>query len=175
MTEQPTDDTRPLPYIAALLGLSERRVNQLADQGVIPKTDRGRYDLRATVSAYMDYLRKAARRGRSVKGDAEPDGGDGDAEQKADLRLKLAKAEQEEIKLEQMRGESHSADEVERELSKMLGAFRTRCLALPTKLAPLIVNETNPAAVQAVLKTGIHECLSELADYDPDKFASPTN
>ena len=37
--------TQPIGVIAKLLDLSERRVQQLSREGVIPKAERGQYDL----------------------------------------------------------------------------------------------------------------------------------
>ena len=43
--------------IAKLLKLSERRVQQLTKDGIIPKVDRGKYELVPAVHGYIDYLR----------------------------------------------------------------------------------------------------------------------
>ena len=44
--------------IAELLNLSERRVEQLAQKKIIPKAERGKYDLGPTVKAYVMYLQQ---------------------------------------------------------------------------------------------------------------------
>ena len=41
--------TQPIGVIAKLLDLSERRVQQLSREGVIPKAERGQYDLIGSV------------------------------------------------------------------------------------------------------------------------------
>ena len=46
----------PKETIAALLNISERRVEQLAKQKIIPKAGRGVFDLGPTVQAYVRYL-----------------------------------------------------------------------------------------------------------------------
>ena len=51
---------QPLAVIARLLDLSERRVQQLSREGVIPKAERGRYDLVGAVRGYVAYLRDLA-------------------------------------------------------------------------------------------------------------------
>jgi len=44
--------------ISRLLNITERRLRQLAAEGVIPKADRGRYPLAATVRGYVIYLQQ---------------------------------------------------------------------------------------------------------------------
>lgn len=46
----------PKETIAALLNISERRLEQLAKQKIIPKAGRGVFDLGPTVQAYVRYL-----------------------------------------------------------------------------------------------------------------------
>ena len=46
----------PKETIATLLNISERRLEQLAKQKIIPKAGRGVFDLGPTVQAYVRYL-----------------------------------------------------------------------------------------------------------------------
>ena len=43
--------------ISKLLKLTERRVQQLAKDGIIPKAERGKYDLVGSVHGYVDFLK----------------------------------------------------------------------------------------------------------------------
>ena len=52
--------SQPIGVIARLLDLSERRVQQLSREGVIPKAERGQYDLIGSVRGYVRYLRDQA-------------------------------------------------------------------------------------------------------------------
>ncbi len=53
-------NAQPIGVIARLLDLSERRVQQLSREGVIPKAERGQYDLVGAVRAYDANLRDLA-------------------------------------------------------------------------------------------------------------------
>jgi phage terminase Nu1 subunit (DNA packaging protein) len=53
-------NSQPIGVIARLLDLSERRIQQLSRDGVIPKTERGQYDLVAAVRGFVAYLRDLA-------------------------------------------------------------------------------------------------------------------
>ena len=55
--------TYPAATMAKLLLLTPRRLQQLVTEGVIPKVERGRYELAPVVQAYIQYLRE-----RSVPG-----------------------------------------------------------------------------------------------------------
>ena len=59
----PSDATHSVATIASLLMLSERRVQQLTREGVIPRAERGRYELVPAVQGYVRYLQE--RGGRS--------------------------------------------------------------------------------------------------------------
>ena len=45
-----------LTAISQLLKLTERRIQQLAKDGIVPKADRGEYDMIPVVHAYIDYF-----------------------------------------------------------------------------------------------------------------------
>ena len=88
-------NAQPIGVIARLLDLSERRIQQLSREGVIPKAERGQYDLVAAVRGYVAYLRDLA-----VKAQAgAPDFG---AER---ARLIKAKADLAEMEADGRRGE----------------------------------------------------------------------
>jgi hypothetical protein len=57
--------------IAGLLMLTGRRVQQLTSERVLPKAERGQYELVPVVQAYVRYLRE-----RSVSGDLDGDDAD---------------------------------------------------------------------------------------------------
>ena len=96
-------NAQPIAVIARLLDLSERRIQQLSREGVIPKAERGQYDLVGAVRGYVAYLRDLA-----VKAQAgAPDFG---AER---ARLIKAKADLAEMEADGRRGELLPADAVE--------------------------------------------------------------
>jgi len=52
--------TYPVNVIAKLLDLTPRRVQHLANEGVIPRAEKGRYELVSAVRGYIRYLRDRA-------------------------------------------------------------------------------------------------------------------
>lgn len=64
--------------IADWLGLTERRVRQLRDEGIIEEQAPGLYDLRATTRRYISYLRSGSLADEPGGPDPRQAGGGGD-------------------------------------------------------------------------------------------------
>ncbi|MFG1290630.1 hypothetical protein [Xanthobacter versatilis] len=132
--------------LAALLGLSQRRVFDLARDGVIPKAGR-RFPMPAAVRAYCEHVRMAAA-GR---------GGDADtlsekrreAKERAD-KLALANAK--------ARGDLVSKEEVATTWVSLLVDVRAALLAVSTRVPEL------PKAMARRVDEEIRAALIRLAD-----------
>lgn len=152
----------PLAVVAKVLNLSERRVQQLVKEGVLPKTIRGKYDLIVCVQSYIKYLQQRAF-------------GNGAAPQDTHLeraRLLKAQADKTELEVETMRGNLIPVEQVEVDWLTMVMSCRSRLLAIPTKIAFQIISLKEPEEVERFLKRNIYEALTELATED-DTSAIP--
>lgn len=146
----------PVTTIAKLFGISERRVQQLAQDKVIPKAVRGQYDLIACVRAYIKYLQERAF-GKSA------------APQDTHLeraRLLKAQADMAEIDLAERTGSLVTVDRVEADWMDMVSACRAKMLSIPTKTAYQIAHLENPQEIEKFLKRIINEALVEMASYE---------
>lgn len=133
--------------VADWLGLTERRIRQLRDEGVIEEQMPGLYDLRSTTRRYVAYLR-----GGSL----------------ADERARLTKAKREAAEMENdlRRGSLHKTEDIETGIKTMLLNIRSRFLSLPAKLAPaLAAMGGDQAGIFDELKRSIDETLEELSDF----------
>ena len=144
--------TYPVATIAKLLMLTERRVQQLTKEGVLPKAERGRYELAPVVQGYTTYLRD-----RSIGADAS----DGEGNHKA--RLIKARADIAEYEAARMAGDQAPVEEIEKTWTDMVSRFRQRSLAVAPKAAPLVAVESTTEACHEIIETFIHEALAELA------------
>jgi phage terminase Nu1 subunit (DNA packaging protein) len=88
--------TYPVAVISKLLDLTPRRVQQLASEGVIPRAEKGRYELVPAVRGYIRYLRD-----RAIGAGVLPE----DAARASRARLIKAQAEAQEMENEKVRGE----------------------------------------------------------------------
>lgn len=145
--------------LAEILGITDRRIRQLEKAGIISKISRGKYDLAAAVQQYISWIKS-----QYAETDEELD------LKKEKTLLTRANRQKVELELQIMRGELHRSEDVRRVMNDMLGAFRARCLAIPSKVAPKIQGKTDLAIIQDIIKKEVYEALSELADYDPEVF-----
>jgi len=139
--------------VAEFLDVSERRVRQLRDKGVINETRPGLYDLKTATRQYINYLRK----------DGTAENVDYNTER---AKLVRAKRENEELELSLRKKEMHRAEDVEKVMTDMLIRFKTRLMAIPAKQSPVLAKKTDKAEIFRLLKAAIDEALEELADYD---------
>lgn len=147
-------NAQPITMIARLLDLTERRVQQLSREGVIPKAERGRYELVGAVRGYVRYLRELA-----LKADL------GTADYGAErARLVKARADLAEMEAAQRRGELVPAEEVQEAWRDIVARLRARILVIPDKIAPQLHETDTIAAAGEVVRRAIHEALSELAE-----------
>ena len=154
--------------IARFLNLTERRVQQLAREGVLPKPEKGKYDLVRCVQTYVRYLQDRAY------------GSDVTAQDTHHERARLIKAQADKTELEvaAMRNALVAIEDVEADWLQHISACRMRLLALPTKTAFQIAVMTEPAEIERFLKHAVYEALTELtqrhdepADTVPDDAA----
>ena len=145
--------TYPMATMAKLLDLSPRRIRQLVDEGVFPRHERGRYALVPVVRGYIHYLRE-----RAVNADVGPD-----ELGKHRARKLKAEADQLEMRSGEMRGELIAASEFHQMVTSAFTRVRSKMLALPSKLAPVVAIEKTAAEVEKVLRDAVHEALAELA------------
>lgn len=135
--------------VAQWLGLTERRIRQMRDAGIIREAKPGLYDMKPTVQAYLAYLRNNT----------------GDLNQQ---RAELTKTKKELAKLEldERKGDLHRTEDVEQALTTMLMNFRTKIMSMPAKLAKTLAGMSDNAEIYDLLKKETDEALDELSDYD---------
>lgn len=150
--------------LAEYLGLSTRRIRQLNTEGVVIKSQRGRYDLKASVLGYINSIRQP--------------------ENKKDLdleKLNMAKAAESltherlkkritELKVQEMEKKLHRAEDVEYFWNAIIISAKSRLTSIPVKCAPLLVGIEDRKEIQAILKREVADALNELAEYDVENF-----
>lgn len=136
--------------VAQWLCLTERRVRQLRDEGVIVEARPGLYELQPTVARYITYIGGAGK------------------ETLTNERMKLTRAKREAAELENelRKGEVHRTEDIERGIKSMFLNIRSRFLALPAKLSPTLATMGgNQTGIFDELKQAIDETLEEMSDY----------
>lgn len=141
--------------LARLLGLTDRRVRQLTEQGVLSKQPEGDFVYPEAIEEYYAY---------KYKNDEEVD-------YMAEKALhEKTKRELAELELAKRRNEVHDANDVQIVMVDMLTKLRSQLLGLPTKMAKLLADR-DAGFIDAALTKEIEERLKELSDYAPTMFS----
>lgn len=155
--------------LAEVLGLTIQRIGQLRKEGVLDGGDgrRPRFDLAKSVQAYVRFCVDSAR------GRTPDDAGAEKRKLQAEADYKQAKARQEEIKLAELEGRMHSAEDVEAATTELVYAVRSMLLAMPGRVAVDAAGKT-AAEVSDVVGAEARAILESLAGfrYDPAKYAA---
>ena len=133
---------------------SERRVQQLAKEGWIPRATRGQYELVGAVHGMIQYLKDRIRR-------AEAGAPDYSAER---ARWVKAKADLAVISVETARGNLIDANDFAQTLEALYGLVSQRLLAMPDSIAARVFEQQSVRDTRNVLHESIRELLTDLAE-----------
>lgn len=167
MAEPQKQNLQSSLVIAKLFGVTERRVQQLAKEGIIPAVQQRPYkfDLLTAVKAYIKYLSDKAN-GKEVKAadtvQAEAD------KLRAEADLKQSKAKIADLQLKELEGQMHRSEDVEAVTTDLVFAIRGMMLALPGRLAIDLATIDKPAEISERIKQEVHAILLELSKYTYD-------
>lgn len=144
--------------MSEILGLSDRRIRQLAEEGSLVRVGHGKFDLPASIQTYIESIKERSKSSEELDLNKE--------------RTLLTRANRQKVELELkiMKGELHRSEDVESVMNDMLSSFRAQMLVLPNKIAPLVLGQTELESVKSIIKKHIFDALQELSDYDPDVF-----
>lgn len=148
--------------VAKALNLTPRRVQQLKAEG-LPTAGRGLYELGPCMAWYIRYLQNALeKRGPNVN----PDTPDLLAE-----KTRLAREQGDKLAIENSikRGELVYVSDVVQTWADHIASARAKLLAMPTKLAPQLVSQSNANVIAARIREDIDAALDELAE-DRDEY-----
>lgn len=130
--------------LALILGISDRRVQQLETTGVLRKVEHGEWDLPEAVQAYVRHRLQAKRK-------QSPAGG------KADEKLKAAKAAREELKLAVEERALIPTAEAIATIDDAIGTIRAGLAGVPARI-------TRDMALRDRVETEIDVVLGRAAD-----------
>ena len=132
------------------LGITDRQVRNLRDQGVLSEVRPGVFDMKVCVRQYLKFKI-------------------GDKDDQA--RLVAARAEREEtrgkiekMRMEEAQGDLHRTEEVEHALKTIFANFKNRLETIPTKYASTMAQLPAPAEAHDILQKAVQEALVELSD-----------
>lgn len=149
-----SDGLYPTGTMAKLFGLTERRVQQLVKERVIPQVRRGFFDLGPTVQAYVRHLQDR------VKGKVADDPGDLTARKlKAEIEEREAKARKAQISVAIAEGRLLKRDDVVRERVARVIEVKAALLEMPRRVGFLFPDPAVRHQVEEEVERSVHEML----------------
>jgi len=91
----------------------------------------------------------------------------------ARTRKMLVDAAIAEMELAKARREYVAAEDVEAVWADVFANAKARLLSIPTTLAPMLLGQDDIAEIKDILEKAVHDCLEELAAYDPKIDIAP--
>ena len=147
--------------VASVLGLTARRVQQLAQDGVFTTEGKGKYILAEAVQSYIEY-----RANDKPLSKAEND------KLNADVIIKKAKATMLALEVKELQGKMHRSEDVAALTSDLIYTIRGALIALPGRLAVEVVGTKTAAEAAEIIRAEVYRIMEGIADYkyDPKKY-----
>jgi len=143
--------------LAKIFAVTDRRIQQLAKDKVIPKDGKGQYPLMPSIMAYIQYLQSLAKGKNITPEDIHVE------------RLKKIRIENELLELEaqKQRGEVLDAEIVAEKLCQAVLQLRDNLLTVPPRIAPKLVNIDSEQKILEIIETCLLETMHVMSDYQP--------
>ncbi|MDF2984897.1 MAG: hypothetical protein K0R50_407 [Eubacterium sp.] len=142
--------------LAAVLGVTGRRIQQLAQDGII-ESDKGKYLLTDAVQKYIEYRMKEKALSAAEKEKLD-----------ADVSIKKAKAIVSVLEAKELQGKMHRSEDVAAMTEDLIYTIRGMLMALPGRLAVDVAAISSPAEAAEFIRKEIHKVMGELSHYQYD-------
>lgn len=150
--------------LATVLGITARRVQQLAQDGTLPTVKKGRFLLADSVQRFIRVSTATPVDEEDVKLEK--------ARRKSEVQIKASKAMVAKLEAEELKGTMHRAEDVAAITEDLIYTFRSFLVAFPGRVAVDVSACDTPAEVSDVLRREVNKGLRELAGYhyNPKKY-----
>ena len=146
--------------LAKLLGITDRHLRNLASEGIIKKTEKGKYLFWENVLGYIEYIESKNDVDLNLK----------DEKIKEEIKQIKKDTELKDLKIKETKNQLHLATIVEKVMTDMLMNIKGKLLSISSKVAPAVIASDNLGEIQDVIQDEIFEVLEELSEYDPEMF-----
>ena len=178
MAEKKAKPQEPAGYcttavLANLFDITAQWVGELTKSGILRKhdTEAGpRYNVVEATRAYVKHLREKA----AGRGDKDDTVAEKEAQKlAAEVRIKEAKAKYTELELQELQGQMHRSEDVEKMTQQLIFTIRGMMIALPGRLAVDVAGVDDAAEASVIIRREVNAILDELSNfkYDPDAYA----
>lgn len=140
--------------LAACIGVSRQRVQQLVQEGVMAREDTGKYSVPENIQRFINYKC----------------GGSGAVSFDDERALhEQSKRRITEIKLAKLERRMHDAHDIELVMTDMLSNLRSQLLGMPSTLSGELAGKTQEE-IYAIMTSAMESKLMELSNYSPAMF-----
>lgn len=159
-----TDTEVSTSELACVLGISGRNIRQLAEDGKLKKTSKGRFKLCDSVKKYIEYKKKDEKDEADLKLEL--------ARRTAEATLKASKAQIAKMEVEELQGKRHRSEDVAAMTEDLIYTIRGALLALPGRLAVDTSTAKSPAEAAEIIRKEVYTVMQDLSEYryDPKKY-----
>lgn len=149
--------------LAAVLGVTGRRIHQLVEDGILSRAARGRFNLADSVQRYAAFRTDHATDDESLSLDR--------AKRTAEAQLKASKATVAKIQADELKSSMYRAEDVAAMTEDLIYAIHDALDALPDRLAVDVAAVSTAAEASEVIRKEVHKVMRELSTYryDPQK------
>ena len=164
-SEKITDETEvSTTELATVLGVSARRVQQMAQDGTVPTCRKGFFRLADSVQRYIKFLSDGPMDEEDKKLEK--------ARRVAETTMKASKATIAKLEADELKGTMHRAEDVAALTEDLVYTIRGALNALPGRLAVDVAAVSTPAEASEVIRKEVSKVMRELAGYhyDPKKY-----
>ena len=150
--------------LACVLGITGRRIRQLAEDGDLDKAGQGRFNLCESVQRYIRLQSTSSLSEEDIKLEK--------TKKTADVTLKASKARIAKMEADELQGKMHRAEDVAAMTEDLVFTIRSSLNAMPGRLAVDVAAVSSPAEAAEVIRREVHKVMRELAGYhyDPKKY-----
>lgn len=157
--------------LCAMTGKSNQWIGQLTAQGVLNKEETAHgnlYDLRTNVRSYCEMLEARQKKVDNEAAEVEAE------KNKADMKLKRAKAAIAVLEAGELNGKMHRSEDVAAVTEDLVYTIRNLLIALPGRLAVDVSHAENEAEAAIIIRREVNRVMEELSNYryDPQKYES---
>ncbi len=156
---------RNTKFLATFFGRSERRIQQLTKEGILPAAKRNAkdgnlYDLIPSIQRYIKYQNEIIDNRSKSTEEQEKDKLD------AEIRLKQAKADMAQIDLRILKSEVLVAEDVQAFVEDLAATTKSLLMGLPGRLAMDLENVDSAAERSDIIENVLVGVLDELRGYE---------
>lgn len=154
LRKENSSETVNVRTLAAILGISETTVNDLALKNILIRTSKDSYEKNISISNYLEYLRNKLN--KNAEGKTQ------------EVKKKKYDAELKELKLKELKKELHRTEDVKDVIGRMIQNFRAKALVLPSKVSPVLALTDERERIEEILREAVYEMLEELSEWNPE-------